>query len=181
MKRTSRSIQRKTVRYRAITTHILPYENGLARETHDFVGELNVEAARLRTGVRYIATANRIEARGDIDRAARFTSTLGSWFLQRSIAAGYVEGEAAVLQRGNSYWRAKLRKRAKTKGARIKEKQIQKLLDDRLRLRHKIEDSDALLGSLAIVPAHWPKKWRHGLPMPLREPHNKAKRLPAAE
>lgn len=186
MKRTSRIIVAKLD---LLTAHISPYADGLARQTHDFVAELNAEALRRNTGVRWRATANKIEAYnanpGDdpeaIGWAARDRTTLGGWFLRQAIAAGYLEGEAVVLRRGNSHHRKELRKQAKTRGAIAKAEAIQQLMDDRLKLRHKVEDADARLGPLAIVPASWPKKWLHGLPMPLREPHNRPKKLPTAE
>jgi hypothetical protein len=180
MKRTSRIIVAKLD---ALTAHISPYAGGLARETHRWVEELNAEAVRASTGVRYRALANKIEAYNAdpgtdpeaIGWAARDRTTLGGWFLRQAIAAGYAEGEAVVLRRGNSHWRRHLRKDAKTRAARDKADAIQQLMDDRLKLRHRVEDADACLGPLAIVPASWPKKWLHGLPMPLREPHNRPK------
>ncbi len=114
MKRTSYGIQRKVGRLRAITVHISPYEGGLAPETRNYFAYLNDEAVRLRTGVRFTALANRVEATGDIERAAR-TPTLGGWAIRRAIQNGYDEGPDGVLRRGNSQWRQHLRRHAKTK------------------------------------------------------------------
>ena len=99
-----------------ITGHISPNLNGLAPETHRFVASLNEEAARLGTGVRFTATANRILAIGGWGRAAR-SSTLGGWFLRQAIAAGYLEGEEPVLARGNSLHRGAVRRFEKNRGS----------------------------------------------------------------
>jgi hypothetical protein len=115
MKRTSRAITARLRRLRTITAHISPYVAGLAPETRDFVALLNAEAARLGTGVKYVALANKIEATGDIGHAASLATTMGGWFLSRGIGHGYLEGEEPVLQRGNSQWRKHLRRRDKTK------------------------------------------------------------------
>ena len=58
MKRTSRAIERKITRLRALTLHISPYPTGLAPETRNVVEYMNAEAKRLRTGVQFTATAN---------------------------------------------------------------------------------------------------------------------------
>src|SRR5262245_21857281 len=63
------------IRKRSITAHISPYLGGLASETHQFVAYLNEEAARHKTRVRFVATANRIEAVGNLERAARSART----------------------------------------------------------------------------------------------------------
>jgi RNA polymerase sigma factor (sigma-70 family) len=113
-RRTSRSIRNRVVRG-AITVHISPYKNGLAPETLAFVAELNAEALRLNTGVTYAALANKIEATGDIHRAANCTTSLGGWFLRRAARARYFDGEEWALRTVNSQWRKELRKRAKRK------------------------------------------------------------------
>ena len=121
-------------RQRKITAHISPYLGGLAPETHQFVADLNAEAKRYKTRVRFVATANRIEAIGNLERAAR-SNTLGGWLLRRALTAGYleyekrtvwharaidnqtdreIESEGSVLKRGNSQHRRKLRKWEKT-------------------------------------------------------------------
>src|SRR4029077_18753494 len=69
--RPSRSIRNRINR---ITVHISPYVNGLAPETLPFVGELQAESDRLNIGVKYIALANKIEAEGDMQKAASFTN-----------------------------------------------------------------------------------------------------------
>src|SRR5262249_24346296 len=118
-----------------LTAHISPYLDGLAPETHKFVGYLNEKAAQHKTRVRFVATANRIEAIGNLQRAAR-SATMGGWLLRRALAAGYletekktvwlyrqireqtdreIESERFVLKRGNSQHRAKLRKLEKNR------------------------------------------------------------------
>jgi hypothetical protein len=79
------------------------------------VAELNAEALRLNTGVKYGALANKIEVTGDIHRAANCTTSLGGWFLRRAARAGYFDGEEWALRTVNSQWRKELRKRAKRK------------------------------------------------------------------
>jgi Sigma-70 region 2 len=112
--RTSRSIHNRIIR--VSTVHISPYANGMAPETFDFVAELNAEAIRFDTGVRYIGLANRIEARGHrLHAAAECMTSLGGWFLQGARGHGYFEGEKAALWTVNSYWRKQIRKRAKRK------------------------------------------------------------------
>jgi hypothetical protein len=111
--RPSRSISNRIARGN-ITVHISPYENGLAPETHDFIAELNAEAARLNAGVQFVGLANRIEVSGDLEAGAS-SATLGGWLLRRAREVGYFEGEQGVLHRGNSQWRKELRKRAKRK------------------------------------------------------------------
>jgi len=69
---------------------------------------------RLNTGVRYAALANKIEATGDIHRAANCTTSLGGWFLRRAARARF-DGEEWALRTVNSQWRKELRKRAKRK------------------------------------------------------------------
>jgi hypothetical protein len=121
---------------RAITVHISPYVGGLAPETHDFVRYLNEEAKRLRSGVSFIALANRILVRGNLGRLA---TTLGGWLLRDALAAGYVtwprrpawryrdidrqtdleiESEKQVLRRGNSQHRKELRRLEKNRPQR---------------------------------------------------------------
>jgi hypothetical protein len=114
-KPTSISIARKIARMRSITGHISPYTNGLAPETRDFVAALNAEAERNGIGVKFVATANRIEATGDIEDAASDPTTMIGWFLGRAIESGYLEGNEHVLRKGNSQHRKYLRKYAKTK------------------------------------------------------------------
>ncbi len=112
---------------RTITAHISPYVAGLAPETRRFVGHLNGEAVRHKIGVRFIATANRILAHGNLERAAR-SATMGGWFLRSAIASCYIahqplprwetpaiEGEEAVLRRGNSLHRKELRRQEKNR------------------------------------------------------------------
>jgi hypothetical protein len=79
-----------------ITAHISPYIDGLAAETHEFVAYLNEEAAKHKTRVRFVATANRIEAIGNLERAAK-SSTLGGWLLRRALAAGYLATEKKTV------------------------------------------------------------------------------------
>ena len=112
--RTSRSIRNRVVRG-TITAHISPYANGLAPETLDFVAELNAEAERLNTGVKYVGLANKIEATGDVHCAANCPTSLGGWFLRRAAQARYFDGEEWALRVVNSQWRKELRKRAKRK------------------------------------------------------------------
>jgi hypothetical protein len=118
-------------RNRTITVHISPYLGGLAPETHDFVRYLNREAKRLRTGVSFIALANRILAHGNLERALKFANTVGGWLLRRGLDDGFlvhrpqrfmtpwgpitwlpstIEREEDVLRRGNSGHRWKLRR-----------------------------------------------------------------------
>ncbi len=170
MNRTSRSIQPRIARLNAITAHISPYAGGLAQETHHFVAELNAEAARRGTGVKYIALANRIEARGAIERASR-QSTLGGWFLSCAIAAGFLNGEEAVLRLGNPVHRKKLRKRAKTKAGIRENHQAEQWLRNRTRARRAAEAGDAYIGPASIVPAKWPHAWIDGVYMPILNPH----------
>jgi RNA polymerase sigma factor (sigma-70 family) len=112
--RTSRSIRNRVVRG-TITAHISPYANGLAPETLAFVAELNAEAERLNTGVKYVGLANKIEATGDVHCAANCPTSLGGWFLRRAAQARYFDGEEWALRVVNSQWRKELRKRAKRK------------------------------------------------------------------
>jgi hypothetical protein len=90
MKHTSWIIQRKLERLRSITAHISPYPGGIAPETRDFVAFLNAEAVRHETGMKYTALANRIEATGPVEKAARSKTTLGGWFLAGAIVDGYL-------------------------------------------------------------------------------------------
>jgi hypothetical protein len=185
MKRTSRTIVAKLD---ALTAHISPYAGGLARETHRWVEELNAEAIRASTGVRYRALANKIEAYNAdpgadpeaIGWAARDRTTLGGWFLRQAITAGYAEGEAVVLRRGNSHHRKQLRKQAKTRDAQARDDEIQRLIDKRMEFRWRVEDVDRRVVG-AIVPGNWPKRWIGGRYSPVKELHNKAKYFPAAE
>jgi hypothetical protein len=59
-----------------MTGHISPYVNGLAPETRTFVAE----AERHGIGVKFVATANRIEATGDIQGAAGDRTTMAVGF-----------------------------------------------------------------------------------------------------
>jgi hypothetical protein len=175
MKYTSWIIQRKLERLRTITAHISPYPGGIAPETRDFVAFLNDEAARHKTGMEFTALANRIEARGPVGKAALSKTTLGGWFLAGAIAAGFIDGEdgeKAVLRRGNSYHRKKLRKQEKTREGRDAAEKIQRALDRRLELRHSIEDTEVALGRSGHIPGHWPRQWRGGIYMPVLHPHN---------
>jgi hypothetical protein len=166
MKRTSRNIQRKIERLRAITAHYSPYANGLAPETRRFVEALNEEAKRLHTGVRYIALANRIEAKGAIETAARSKTTLGGWFLRQAIDNGYLEGEGAVLRRGNSFWRKQLRRRAKTKTGRKEKALIEAAMRDRISFRDAVEAAERKFGDGGILPSNWPRRWINGVYSP---------------
>jgi hypothetical protein len=113
---------------RTITAHISPYFGGLAPETHDFVLHLNEEAKRLRTGVSFIALANRILAHGNLYRATKVANTLGARLLRRAFADGFIahqpqprwetpgiKGEEVVLRRGNSQHRKELRRQEKNR------------------------------------------------------------------
>ncbi len=172
MRRTSTAIKLRLDRLRAITAHISPYASGLAPETRAFVAYLNAEAVRLRTGVTYLALANRIEAKGAIKAAAARPATLGSWFLKRALAVGYHEGAEAVLRRGNSSWRKELRRRDKRKAGIVAAAEATALLARDKKHRRIVEDADRCLGPLAIVPENWPKAWIDGLHMPIMEPHH---------
>jgi hypothetical protein len=169
MKRTSRSIQRKIIRLRAITAHISPYINGLAPETREFVVALNQEAKRLGTGVRFTALANRIEVAGKIEAAAR-SSTLCGWFIRRALNDGYADGEEIVLRRGNSYWKKHLRKRDKTKLGRQLRAEQDRAIAKRQRARRIVESGDVLFGRDAIIPGTYPKAWIDGVYMPILHP-----------
>jgi hypothetical protein len=171
MKYTSWIIQRKLERLRTITAHISPYPGGIAPETRDFVAFLNDEAARHQTGMEFTALANRIEAKGPVGRAARSKTTLGGWFLAGAIVDGFLDGEEAVLRRGNSHVRKKIRKREKTRAGRDTAEKIQQALDRRLELRHSIEDAEAALGRAGHIPGDWPREWRHGVYTPVLHPH----------
>ncbi len=152
MKRTSYSIQRKVNRLRAMTVHVSPYEGGLAPETRNYVAHLNDEAVRLRTGVRFTGFANRIEATGDIERAAR-TPTLGGWTIRRAIQNGYDEGPDGVLQRGNSQWRKHLRRHAKTKAGMAEAAAVAKAETSReLFLRSVSRKAETLHDLISAVP-----------------------------
>src|SRR5262249_26943453 len=109
--RTSRVIRAKTDR---MTAHISPYENGLAPETHDFVAELNFEAAQYNLAVTFVGLANRIEIAGDIQSPVA-PNTLIDWFLKRARKVGFFEGEGKALRKGNSQQKKHLRKLAKRK------------------------------------------------------------------
>ncbi len=170
MKRTSRSIQRKIMRLRAITAHISPYVNGLAPETRDFVEALNQEAKRLGTGVRFIALANRIEAAGKIESAAK-SNTLGGWFLSQALRNGYGEGPEAVLRRGNSVWKKHLRKHEKTKDGQKLKFERERFISNRERVKRASEAGDAFFGRDAIIPGVYPKAWINNVYVPILHPH----------
>jgi hypothetical protein len=169
MQRTSRSIQRKIMRLRAITAHISPYVNGLAPETRDFVAALNQEAKRLGTGVRFTALANRIEVTGKIEAAAK-SNTLGGWFLSGALRNGYGEGPEAVLRRGNSAWKGHLRKHAKTKDGERQRYERERFISNRERAKRIAEAGDAFFGRDAIIPGVYPKAWINGVYMPIFHP-----------
>jgi hypothetical protein len=153
-----------------ITAHISPYLGGLAPETHDFVAELNKEAARHRLPVRFTATANRILATGDLKRAAD-SATLSGWTLRRAIGNGYlaherrtvwlkrairrqtdseIEGENPVLRRGNSQRREKLRKYEKNR-----DRTIEAAFSDRGNLKNRIKVAAGTLYHLIDAIPQW--------------------------
>ena len=169
MKGTSQKIKRRITRLRAITAHVSPYANGLAPETRIFVEALNEEAARRNLAVKFTAFANRIEARGAIQSAAA-TNTLSGWFLRDAIRNGFLQGEEAVFRHGNSEWRKKLRKRAKTKDGIREKAERNKAIRDRKMTRHIAEVGDAFIGPSGVVPGSWPKAWLHGVYMPILHP-----------
>lgn len=150
MKSSSRIIRCKIARLRTITVHISPYANGLAPETRDVVAYINDEAERRRTGVKFRATANKIEATGPIEAAAN-TSTFGGLMLMEAIAAGYLEGEEAVLRRGNSQHRKKLRRHNKTKAGNRDKAAREQAIKNREGTRRIAEAADAFIGPSAIV------------------------------
>ena len=149
--------------------HISSYAGGLAPETRVFVNALNAESVRGRIGVKYTATANKIEASGPIETASK-QSTLGGWFLRGAIRAGYLDGEETVLKRGNSEHRKELRKRAKTKDGLREKAERDKAIRDRKKTRHIAEAGDAFIGPSSVVPGSWPKAWLHGIYMPILHP-----------
>jgi hypothetical protein len=174
MKRTSRAIERKITRLRALTLHISPYPTGLAPETRNVVEYMNAEAKRLRTGVQFTATANRIDAKGAIEAAA-WSNTLGGWFIRRALRDGYLDGEEAVLRRGNSAWRKHLRKNAKTKAGQRTSAADEAAIRNRKKTRHIAEVGDLFFdrrafGRDALIPRHYPKAWIHGVYMPIFHP-----------
>ncbi len=169
MKRTSVAIQRKLARLRTITIHISPYFGGLAPETRNVVDYINDEAERLHTGVKFRATANKIEATGPIQAAAN-KSTFGGLMLMGAIAAGYLDGEEAVLRRGNSEHRKKLRKRAKTKTGYRERAARKQVIKDRNATRRIAEAGDHFIGRSALVPGSWPRAWINGVYMPILHP-----------
>ena len=166
MKRTSRSIVAKL---NALTVHISPYVSGLAPETHELVAVLNAD--RRRTGINFMALANRIEARGPIERAARQPTLCGE-VLRRAIRAGFQEGEGVVLRRGNSLHRKTLRKRAKTKEGLRQRHQIERLIRNRDRVRDIAQVGEAFIGRHSLVPSSWPRAWIGGVYMPILNPHH---------
>jgi hypothetical protein len=169
VKGTSRRIKSRISRLRTITVHISPYASGLAPETRDVVAYITDEAERRRTGVKFWATANKIEATGPIEAAAN-TSTFGGLMLLGAIAAGYLEGEEAVLRRGNSQHRKKLRRHAKTKAGNHDKAAREQLIKNREATRRIAEAGDAFIGPSGVVPASWPKAWIDGLYMPIVHP-----------
>jgi hypothetical protein len=174
MKRTSLVIKTK------LAAHITP--GGLADETYDFIDELNREAERTEDPLRYVGTANQIEVR--FPDAGAFVSTaksrtLAGWFLRRAMANGYIEGLETVLKRQNSDHRKYLRRHAKTKAGMQQTEDIQKAIDTRLAMRHRIEDFERSID--AIVPGKWPRLWRAGVFMPVIEPHNRSRAKDGAE
>src|SRR5262249_2707748 len=146
------------------------YANGLAPETRFFVEALNEEAKSLRTGIKFTAYANRIEATGNIESAAKSKTTLAGWFLRRAIRDGYLGGEAAVLRRGNSEHRKKLRRHAKTKAGYAAKVARSEVIKDREATRRIAEAGDRFIGPSAVVPGSWPKAWIDGLYMPILHP-----------
>ena len=166
MKGTSRKIRGRITRLRAMTAHVSPYANGLAPETRVFVEAMNAEAEYRNLGVKFIAFANRIEARGAIESAAASDTLLG-WFVRRAIRDGYMDGPEAVFRRGNSEWRKTLRKRAKTKAGMREKAERNKAIQDRKKTRHIAEAGDAFVGPSGVVPGSWPKAWIHGVYMPI--------------
>ena len=74
-----------------------------------------------------------------------------------------MRGEEAVFRHGNSEWRKKLRKRAKTKDG-LREKALRnKAIQDRMKTRHIAEAGDAFIGPPGVVPGSWPKAWIQGV------------------
>ena len=161
------------IRKQTITVHISPYVGGLAPVTYDYIRRLNEEAKRLRTGVSFIALANRILAHGFIGRALRFANTLGAWQLRRALADGYlahqpvprwetpaIEGEQIVLRRGNSQHRAALRKLEKNRSRRRLEKEL--LLSPEEVVRLKIKVAAGTLYHLVDAIPEWERD-SHGI------------------
>jgi hypothetical protein len=169
VKGTSRRIKSRVTRLQTITVHISPHLGGLAPETRDVVAYINDEAERRRTGVKFTATANRIEATGPIEAAAN-TSTFGGLMLMEAIAAGYLEGEEAVLRRGNSQHRKKLRRHDKTKAGNRDKAAREQAIKNRDATRRIAEAGDAFIGPSAVVPGSWPKAWIDGVYMPILNP-----------
>jgi len=155
-----------------MTAHVSPYANGLAPETRVFVAAMNAEAEYRNLGVKFIAFANRIEARGAIQGAAA-TNTLSGWFLRDAIRNGFLHGEEAVFRRGNSEHRKQLRKRAKTKAGYRERAARRQAIRDRDATRRIAEVGDNFIGPLGVVPGSWPKAWIHGVYMPILRPHKR--------
>jgi hypothetical protein len=141
----------------------------LAPETRTFAQVLNAEAERRNLGVKFTALANRIEARGAIESAAA-TNTLSGLFLRDAIRNGFLQGEEAVFRHGNSEWRKKLRKRAKTKHGMREKAAYDEAIRDRKKTRRIAEVGDAFIGPSGVVPGSWPKAWLHGIYMPILHP-----------
>jgi hypothetical protein len=152
-----------------MTAHVSPYRDGLAPETRVFVGAMNVEAEHRDLGVKFIAFANRIEARGAIQSAAA-TDTLSGWFIRDAIRNGFLQGEETVFRRGNSEHRKHLRKRAKTKAGYAEQAARRQAVRDRDATRRIAEAGDAFIGASAVVPGSWPKAWINGVYMPILHP-----------
>ena len=169
MKGTSYRIKRRITRLRAITAHVSPYPGGLAPETRKFVEVINEEAERHKLRVKFTALANRIEVSGAIESAAASNTLLG-WFVRRAIRDGYMHGPEAVFRRGNSEWRKKLRRRAKTKDGMREKAEHGKAIREREETRRIAEAGDAFIGPSALVPGSWPKAWIGGVYMPILRP-----------
>lgn len=107
-----------------------------------------------------------------LDAAAK-QPTLGGWFLRRAISNGYLDGEEAVLRRGNSEHRKKLRKREKTKAGYREQAARQEAIKDRSAVRRIAEAGDDFIGPSGVVPGSWPKAWIHGVYMPILHPQKR--------
>jgi hypothetical protein len=83
--------------------------------------------------------------------------------LMEAIAAGYLEGEEAVLRRGNSQHRKKLRRHDKTKAGNRDKAAREQAIKNRDATRRIAEAGDAFIGPSAVVPGSWPKAWIDGV------------------